>query len=113
MWKHRSDILISLTKMTSKQATWNWTKDGWIEICSLPKARAGLVLNQAELAWCTRYLLPNKITVNRCKELLAEFKSMMANDYRIPCNSISERNPQQTQLRKSHLKLLVILYIPL
>ena len=26
MWKHRSDILAPLTKMTSKQATWNWTK---------------------------------------------------------------------------------------
>ena len=27
MWKHRSDISASLTKMTSKQATWNWTKE--------------------------------------------------------------------------------------
>ena len=26
MWKHRSDILTLLTIMTSKQATWNWTK---------------------------------------------------------------------------------------
>ena len=27
MWKHRSDILTPLTKMTSKQATWNWTEE--------------------------------------------------------------------------------------
>ena len=27
MWKQRSDILTPLTKMTSKQATWNWTKE--------------------------------------------------------------------------------------
>ena len=26
MWKHRLDIFAPLTKMTSKQATWNWTK---------------------------------------------------------------------------------------
>ena len=40
------------------------------------------------------YLLPNKITVNRGKELLVEFKTMMANSYRIPCSPISIRNPQ-------------------
>ena len=27
MWKHRSDILIPLTKMNSKHATWNWTEE--------------------------------------------------------------------------------------
>ena len=27
MWKHRSDILTPLTKMTSKQATWNRTEE--------------------------------------------------------------------------------------
>ena len=27
MWKHRSDILTPLTKMTYKQATWNWTEE--------------------------------------------------------------------------------------
>ena len=32
--------------------------------------------------------------VDRGKELLAKFKTMMANDYRILCNSISIRNPQ-------------------
>ena len=27
MWKHRSDILTPLPKMTSQQATWNWTEE--------------------------------------------------------------------------------------
>ena len=26
MWNHRSDVLTPLTKLTSKQATWNWTE---------------------------------------------------------------------------------------
>ena len=27
MWKHRSDILAPLTKITSKHPTWNWTEE--------------------------------------------------------------------------------------
>ena len=27
MWKHRSDTLSPLTKMTSKQTTWNWNEE--------------------------------------------------------------------------------------
>ena len=46
----------------------------WIEIHSVPEARADLVAYQVELAWLTRYSLPNKITVDRGKEFLAEFK---------------------------------------
>ena len=65
-----------------------------LEIYSVPKARADLVANQVELAWLTRYPVPNKITVDRGKEFLVKFKTMMANDYGIPCNSISVRNPQ-------------------
>ena len=66
----------------------------WIEIQSVLEARADIVANQAELAWLTRYPLPNKITVEKSKELLAELKTMMATDYGIPLNSISIRNPQ-------------------
>ena len=51
----------------------------WIEICSVPEARADLFTNQVELAWLTRYPLLNKIT-----EVLAKFRTMMANDYEIP-----------------------------
>ena len=46
------------------------------------------------------YLLPNKITVDRGKELLADSKTMMANNYGIPCSPISKRNPQPNALVK-------------
>ena len=62
---------------------------GWIEICSVPDARADLIRNQVELAWLTRYPLSNKIIIDRGKEFLAELKKMMVNDYGILCNSIS------------------------
>ena len=54
--------------------------NGWIEIRSVPEARADLVANHVELAWLTRYPLPNKITVDRGKIILAEFKTMIPND---------------------------------
>ena len=54
---------------------------GWIEIYSVPEARADPVANQVDIAWLSRYPLPNKITVDSGKEFLAEFKTMMANDY--------------------------------
>ena len=41
----------------------------WIEIRSMPEARADLVANQVKLTWLNRYPLPNKITVDRCKEV--------------------------------------------
>ena len=64
----------------------------WIEIRSVLETRADLVANQVELAWLTRYFLPNKIMVDRGKEVLDKFKTMMANDYGIPCDSISVRD---------------------
>ena len=69
----------------------------WIEIRSVPEAKADLVAEQVELALFTRYPLPKKITGNRGKEVLVEFKAIMANDYGMPCSSISTRNLNQTQ----------------
>ena len=69
----------------------------------MSEARADLVSNQVELTWLIRYPLPDKITVDRGKELIAEVKTMIANDYRIPCNSISVRNPQDnTAVERKH-----------
>ena len=42
---------------------------GWIEIRFVLEARADLVANQVELACLTRYPLPDKIMVDRGKEL--------------------------------------------
>ena len=60
----------------------------------MPEARADLVANQIEMIWLTRYPLPNKITLDTDKELLAEFKTMIANYYGISWNTISVRNLQ-------------------
>ena len=49
---------------------------GCIEIRSVPEARADLVADQVELAWLTRYPLPHKITIDRGKEFIAEFKTI-------------------------------------
>ena len=38
---------------------------GWIEICTVPSVQADFVANQVVLAWLTRYLLPNKVLVDR------------------------------------------------
>ena len=65
---------------------------GWIEICIVPSARANVVANKVELAWLARYPLPNKVTVNRGNEFLAEFREMIVNDYSIRVKPITFRN---------------------
>ena len=83
----------------------------WIEIQSVSEARVYLAANQVELACLIRYLIPNKITVNTGKELLAELKTMMANDYRILCNSISIRTMQaNTIMEKTHQTICNIVH---
>ena len=99
---------IFLRAITMKDSTLNW-----IEIRSVPEAIVDLVANQVELTWLTRYPLPNKIMVDRGKELSAEFKTMIANDYGIPCSPARARNHKHTQLWKGYTKLLVILYVSL
>ena len=37
---------------------------GWMEICTVPSARADLVSNIVELAWLTRYPLPSKVILD-------------------------------------------------
>ena len=66
----------------------------WTEIYSVPEARADLIVNQVELAWLNRFPSPIKIIVDRGKDLLAEIKFIMANDYGIPYYSIGARNLQ-------------------
>ena len=67
---------------------------GWIEIRTVPSARADLVANQVELAWLTRYPIPNKVIMDRGNEFLAEFREMIINDYGITVKQITSRNPQ-------------------
>ena len=86
---------------------------GWIEICSVLEARADLVAIQVELAWLTRYSLPNEITADRNKELLADLKIMMANGYRMLCSPFGVRNPQTNSIVERVCQIIGILYIHL
>ena len=56
--------------------------------------RADLVANQVELAWLTRYPIPNKVIMDRGNEFLAEFREMIINDYGRTVKPITSRNPQ-------------------
>ena len=67
---------------------------GWVEIRALPGARADHVSNQVELAWLTRYPQPTKIILDRGNEFLAEFKTLIEDDYGITIKPITARNPQ-------------------
>ena len=67
---------------------------GWVEIRAVQSARADLVANQVELAWLTRYPLPEKVILDRGNEFLAEFKELMVKDYGITVKPITARNPQ-------------------
>ena len=72
---------------------------GWIEIYFEPEVRADLVTYQVEVLWSTRFTLPDKIRIDRCKELLAE-----ANDYGILYNSITVTNLQANTIAQKVLQ---------
>ena len=67
---------------------------GWVEICTVPSARADLVANQVELAWLTRYPLPEKVILDRGNAFIAEFKELMVKNYGIAVKPIAACNPQ-------------------
>ena len=67
---------------------------GWIEIHTVPSARADLVANQVELGWLTHYPLPNKVIADRGNEFLAVFREMIINDCGLTVKPISSRKPQ-------------------
>ena len=71
---------------------------GWIEIRTVPSARADLVSNIEELAWLTRYLLPSQVIVDCGNEFLAEFKTMIQANYGITVKPITSRNPQANSI---------------
>ena len=71
---------------------------GWIEIRTVPSARAYLVSNIVELSWLTRYPLPSKVIVDCGNEFLAEVKTMIQADYSITVKPITSRNPQTNSM---------------
>jgi hypothetical protein len=61
----------------------------------IPNKTAVEVTDIAEKMWFTRYLLPQKITLDhRGKEFMAEFAKMVREDYGLKIKPITTRNPQ-------------------
>jgi transposase InsO family protein len=67
---------------------------GWFEMAQIANKTAAEVANVCEQAWLTRYPLPQKITLDRGTEFMAEFAQMVKNDYGVKLKPITTRNPQ-------------------
>ena len=64
------------------------------EIKEIKTKRADVIANIVETTWLTRYPWPTQIVLDRGKEFMAEFTTMIINDYGIKKRPISTRNPQ-------------------
>ena len=83
----------------------------WIEICTVPSARADLIANKVQLAWLTYYPLPNKVIVDRGNLFLAKFRGVITNDYGMMVKPISSRDPQANIiLERAHQTISNILH---
>ena len=71
---------------------------GWIEIRTVPLARADLVANQVELAWLICYPLSSEAIVDKVYDFLAKFRDMIANDYRIMVRPITSKGLQANSI---------------
>ena len=67
---------------------------GWFEMKNIPTKRADIISNVIEQTWLTRYPWPTQIIVDRGKEFMKEFISMIKHDYNIKRKVITTRNPQ-------------------
>jgi hypothetical protein len=67
---------------------------GWSKMRQISSKHAYVVANEVELAWLTCYPRPSKITYDRGTEFMAEFSTMVKNDYGITVKVITTRNPQ-------------------
>ena len=56
---------------------------GWFKIKEIPSKRANYISNTVELTWLTRYPWPTSIILYRGKEFMAEFITMVRDDYGI------------------------------
>jgi hypothetical protein len=67
---------------------------GWFEVKELDNKHMHNVAKAVELAWLMRYPRPNIINYHNCTEFLAEFATMVKNDYSLIYKPITTRNPQ-------------------
>ena len=66
----------------------------WFEMKQIPNKQASTVAQAVEQTWLTRYPWPKKITYDRGSEFMAEFATMVTEEYGIKKRGISPRNPQ-------------------
>ena len=55
----------------------------WIEIKSITTKRADAIANIIEQTWLSRYPCPTQVVLDRGKEFMVEFTSMITLDYGI------------------------------
>lgn len=68
---------------------------GWFEIKEVPGTkRADVVANIVEQTWLNRYPWPDKVILDRGTEFMAEFSTMIQQDYGVKKRPITKRNPQ-------------------
>jgi hypothetical protein len=72
--------------------------NSWFEIKSIVDKTAINVAQVVETTWLTRYPWPQEITYNRGTEFMAEFATMVEDDYGIKKKPITTRNPQANSI---------------
>ena len=66
----------------------------WFEMKEIKEKTAITIANVVEQVWLTRYPWPTEIVYDRGTEFMAEFTSMVEQDYGITPRPITTRNPQ-------------------
>ena len=71
---------------------------GWFEIASITTKRADIISNIIEQTWFTRYPWPSQVILDRGTEFMAEFTTMLEEEYGITKKPITKRNPQANSI---------------
>lgn len=67
---------------------------GWFEIKEIKTKRSDVIANVVEQTWLTRYPWPTRVVLDRGTEFMAEFSTMIKDDYGIKLKPITAQNPQ-------------------
>ena len=70
----------------------------WFEMKQITNKQAVTVAEAVEQTWLTRYPWPKKITYDKGSEFMAEFATMIVDEYGIKKKGISPRNPQANSI---------------
>jgi hypothetical protein len=67
---------------------------GWFEMEQISNKTAAEVADICESTWFTKHPLPQRITLDRSIEFMAEFAKMVKNDCGLKLKPVTTRNPQ-------------------